>query len=73
MEQVVPGLTTYDTNLGTTCFAMWIGDECSISWNGNGGDVDGEYPATKNYGEVYGNPNTAKRTGYEFLGWFTKT
>lgn len=73
MTLVEIGDTQYKIDMGTTCFAMWMGVPCSISWNGNGGDVDGEYPATKNYGEVYGIPNTARRTGYEFLGWFTKS
>ena len=56
-----------------TFYAKWTANQYSITFNVNGGKINGEYPETYNYGESVALPLDVERTGYTFGGWYTNS
>lgn len=54
-----------------TLYAHWAANSYVITFNGNGGTAS---PTSKvvTYGGVYGTLAAAERSGYKFVGWYTK-
>ncbi|MBR1817313.1 MAG: InlB B-repeat-containing protein, partial [Bacilli bacterium] len=66
---------TYTANSAVTLYAQWKLAGYTITWNGNGGNVNGKTSTTSivNVGSTLGTLPTATRSNYQFLGWFTKS
>ena len=52
-------------------FAVWAANQYTISFFGNGGEVDGSHSINVTYDQPYGELPTANKAGYTFVGWFT--
>ena len=64
----------------TTLYAQWEACDVTVTFKGNGGDVDatsltvtvaGDTTKAYTYGQTFGSLPTATRPGYDFVGWYT--
>lgn len=57
----------------TTYYAHWTLNTYMLTFNANGGKINGNEIQTKqvNYGEAYGSLPKPTRDGYSFVGWYT--
>jgi uncharacterized repeat protein (TIGR02543 family) len=57
-----------------TYYAQWAIKSYKATFNANKGKISGKktYAVKKNYGSKLGKLKTPTRTGYKFLGWYTK-
>ncbi|MCR5268930.1 MAG: InlB B-repeat-containing protein [Lachnospiraceae bacterium] len=53
-----------------TLYAHWAGKQISVQLNANGGTI-GSTKLTVRFGEAYGDLPVPKKSGSEFLGWYT--
>ncbi len=56
-------------NSDLTLYAQWIGNEYSVSFEPNGGELS-QKDKKVYYGSTYGELPVPARNGYEFTGWF---
>ena len=63
--------TYYSRTSGMTLYAHWKMASYKVTFNGNGGRA-GRSSLTRSYGSKIGTLPSASRSGYSFLGWFTK-
>ena len=63
----------YTKNSATTLYAVWKVSDYTITWNANGGKVNGNstYNTSVTIGSKLGTLPTATKSGSQFLGWFT--
>lgn len=66
----VTNQTTMNRAENHTLYAHWINNSYYVSFDGNGGVVNGTKKLVTYLG-TYGTLPTAERTGYTFVGWFT--
>ena len=67
----VPVGSTYNFHKNMTFFAEWKGEQRIIRFDANGG-TGGTTTVPRIYGQCLDVLPVASRTGYHFLGWFTK-
>ena len=54
-------------------YAQFLEDSLKISFNGNGGSIEGDKNEKVVYAQsTYGELPTATRSGYSFIGWYTQ-
>ncbi len=63
--------TTVSGSSAHTLYACWDANSYTVTFDGNGGRVNGSNTLTVKYGSGYGKLPDADRDGYEFVGWFT--
>ena len=64
--------TTIVTNPAAhTLYAQWTAVSVTVTFDPNGGTLDGTSPVIYTFGEAYSKMPTATRTGYAFNGWYT--
>ena len=58
---------------GATFTAKWEAEECTLTWDANGGVVTSDGPVSYGvaYGQLVGGLKEVERIGYDFIGWFT--
>ena len=54
-----------------TLYAHWTAKTVNVTYDAGAGEVNGSSSVKYNLGSEYGN-KTASRTGYIFMGWYTK-
>ena len=64
-------LATYEAGSAITLYAHWAA-ECTITFNSNGGDLNGEETIKVYEGEKITSVPTVTLTGRQFYGWFTQ-
>ncbi len=62
--------TIYDKANDQTIYARWTAKSYKLNFDANGGVVSDNYKLVK-YNENFGELPTPRRTGYEFVGWYT--
>ena len=62
--------TILDTEGNHTLYALWVKDECIVSYNANGGDLSVQGKVVS-YGDYYGTLPTPTKSGCAFGGWYT--
>ena len=70
-EQYKNKITSIQTNMDgdIVLYAKWTENEYTISFNTNGGST---VPQIKgNYGDEIEEPNSPKKAGHKFIGWYT--
>ena len=63
---------TTEANKITDLYVCWSISNYTVTFDGNGGDVNGEEIMNVTYDSTYGDLPTAERYGYDFAGWFTE-
>ena len=53
-----------------TLYAVWQANQFTVTFDPNGGTLNGNAPQTVAYGETLTNPGTPAREGYVFTGWY---
>ena len=61
----------YDIAQDKIIYAHWIAKTYLLEFDANGGVVSDNNKSVK-FGEIFGTLPTPKRTGYDFVGWFTE-
>lgn len=59
---------------GATLTAQWTPNHYTLTFNGNGGEMDGQGRVDKDvvFDSTYGQLPEPRRTGYRFFGWWTE-
>ena len=64
--------TIFNGSDSLTLYAYWIPKQYTVTFNANGGKIDGDTNSIKVlFDLVYGNLPTASRDGFTFKGWYT--
>ena len=56
-----------------TLYAQWTANTYTVTFDGNGGTINGSSSKKVSYDGTYGTLPTATKTGYTFSGWYTAT
>lgn len=63
---------TYSPTSSTTLIAQWMANEYTVTFNANGGDIEGDINSIEvTYDSTYESLPSAIRKGYKFVGWYT--
>lgn len=65
--------TTATFNNSITLYAVWDGNNYTVTFNANSGTTPSPTTKSVKYGDPYGTLATTSRTGYTFAGWWTAT
>ena len=60
----------YTLTSNTTLYAYWTKDTYTITYNNNGGTINGSYSATYQYGDEVDLPEDVTHVGCSFGGWY---
>ncbi|MCQ2495551.1 MAG: InlB B-repeat-containing protein [Lachnospiraceae bacterium] len=62
---------TVESRNDHTLYAQWSVNSYTVSFNANGGYLNGDSSKTVKYMTEYGTLPTAERSGFSFAGWYT--
>lgn len=62
---------TYKPTSDTTLTAQWRANKYTVTFDGNGGNIEGDSSKTVIYDSTYYKLPSANRNGYKFVGWYT--